>query len=174
MREHDRRVLGSRQEVFVRSNREAASFARVRGSRAQSAGVMITAGVVIATLSAPRKPSSRASTTEATPGIESDAWLYVWGITLLSVALVVSSLLGLWQEETYARYGKQWREGLFYSVSWIMCREMKLNCRSTFSHCRSLSRCTRAYRPPPARSPRLDQCHCSPCLVCPTCQLTIH
>ena len=132
---------------------------------------MITAGVVLATLSAPHKPSSRAATTQDAAGIESDAWLYVWGITLLSMALVVSTLLGLWQEETYARYGKQWREGLFYSVSWIM---MKLICPSTFSHCRSLLRCTRAYRPPPAHSPRLDQCHFSLYRVCPTCQFIIH
>lgn len=35
---------------------------------------------------------------------------------MLSIALVLSSVLGLFQEETYKRYGKAWQEGLFYSV----------------------------------------------------------
>lgn len=30
---------------------------------------------------------------------------------------MLSAWLGLWQEQTYKRYGKQWREALFYSVS---------------------------------------------------------
>lgn len=42
---------------------------------------------------------------------------FVGGIGLLSMALLLSACLGLFQEETYRRYGKQWRESLFYSVS---------------------------------------------------------
>jgi len=41
---------------------------------------------------------------------------YVIGITLLSIALVLSSFMGLFQEMTYVKYGSNWREGLFYTV----------------------------------------------------------
>ncbi|KAJ3061903.1 golgi uridine diphosphate-N- acetylglucosamine transporter, partial [Quaeritorhiza haematococci] len=39
-------------------------------------------------------------------------WL---GITLLSTAVIISSFLGQYQQLTYAKYGSQWREGLFYT-----------------------------------------------------------
>jgi UAA transporter family len=39
------------------------------------------------------------------------------GILILSVAMVLSAGLGLLQEITYRKYGKAWREGLFYTVS---------------------------------------------------------
>jgi hypothetical protein len=41
------------------------------------------------------------------------------GITILSIAMVLSACLGLLQEVTYRKYGKAWREGLFYTVSEI-------------------------------------------------------
>lgn len=31
--------------------------------------------------------------------------------------MVLSAGMGLYQEVTYKKYGKQWREGLFYTVS---------------------------------------------------------
>lgn len=37
------------------------------------------------------------------------------GIGLLSTSLLLSCFLGLYQESTYKKYGKQWREGLFYT-----------------------------------------------------------
>lgn len=95
----------------------------------QFAGVTITAGIVLATLSAPRRPRSPSSSTISTASTASpntlggsgDEWLsdtmqYSAGIGLLAAALVVSAWLGLWQEQTYRVYGKQWREALFYSV----------------------------------------------------------
>jgi hypothetical protein len=42
---------------------------------------------------------------------------YVAGISLLALALFMSSCLGIIQEATYKQYGKKWREGLFYTVS---------------------------------------------------------
>lgn len=39
------------------------------------------------------------------------------GILLLTIAMVLSAGMGLFQEVTYKKYGKQWREGLFYTVS---------------------------------------------------------
>lgn len=92
-----------------------------------TAGILITVGIVIATLSAPRKPSARPNTSASTTAASlsqrgladhllSDHAQFVAGIGLLSAALLLSSFMGLWQEETYRRHGKQWREGLFYSV----------------------------------------------------------
>lgn len=93
----------------------------------QVAGVIITAGIVLATLSAPsRRSSPPAATTHAALGGEGSAALaatdtadtaqFLSGIAMLCTALVLSALLGLWQERIYALYGTVWQEGLFYSV----------------------------------------------------------
>lgn len=90
------------------------------------AGVIITAGIVLATLSAPsRRSSPPAATTHAALGGEGSAALaatdtadtaqFLSGIAMLCTALVLSALLGLWQERIYALYGTVWQEGLFYS-----------------------------------------------------------
>lgn len=71
-----------------------------------SAVVLVTAGVVLATLS-----NSKQTTTS-----DADAKQYAIGISFLTIALVLSCLMGLYQEKTYSTYGNHWREGLFYSV----------------------------------------------------------
>jgi UDP-xylose/UDP-N-acetylglucosamine transporter B4 len=89
------------------------------------AGAVITAGIVLATIAAPRPPRTSPSNDKFTTqvsGFSGPAWLpenvqYAAGIGLLSLALFLSAWLGLWQEKTYKVYGKQWREALFYSVS---------------------------------------------------------
>lgn len=87
------------------------------------AGVVITVGIVIATISAPRPSrSSNSSSCPTTYPSSSDDKLpesvqYLLGIGMLSIALFLSAWLGLWQEKTYRRYGNQWREALFYTVS---------------------------------------------------------
>lgn len=65
-------------------------------------------------------------TTAAEDGILSANLQYFAGIGLLAAALVLSAWLGLWQEQTYKRYGKQWREALFYSVSRSFHRQLVL------------------------------------------------
>ena len=40
---------------------------------------------------------------------------WIWGIVLMTVSLVLSAFLGLYQEHVYTKYGKEWREGLFYT-----------------------------------------------------------
>lgn len=83
----------------------------------QLAGMMITVGIVLATLSAPsRRPSPAATTSTSSSPWSWAAPEYAGGIAVLSLALVLSAFLGLFQEETYRRYGKAWQEGLFYSV----------------------------------------------------------
>lgn len=39
------------------------------------------------------------------------------GIILLMIVILLSAVMGLFQEITYEKYGKHWREGLFYTVS---------------------------------------------------------
>ena len=99
-------------------------------SHLQLSGIMITAGIVLATLSAPRnrRPSGLLSTTtSATTSIWAvDNLQYFAGIGLLSFALFLSAWLGLVQEKTYELYGKQWREALFYSVSTLLLSDRYL------------------------------------------------
>ncbi|KAG9067415.1 golgi uridine diphosphate-N- acetylglucosamine transporter [Linnemannia hyalina] len=72
---------------------------------------IVTIGVIYATTSAkassPQKSKSQDSTANAGD--------YAIGIFMLTVALIISSLMGLLQEATYQKYGAEWREGLFYS-----------------------------------------------------------
>ncbi|KAI8064782.1 UAA transporter [Gongronella butleri] len=79
-----------------------------RYSLGQITGVIcVTLGVIMATLDNANtsKDDSSANTTGE----------FLTGITLLVVAMVLSAGMGLYQEVTYKAYGKQWREGLFYT-----------------------------------------------------------
>ncbi|WWC92698.1 uncharacterized protein L201_007657 [Kwoniella dendrophila CBS 6074] len=93
------------------------------------AALLITAGITIATISAPRPPRpprtqqtdsfSTTSTDEKIMNQSSHPWLpdhleYLAGIGLLVLAMIISAFLGLWQEQTYRIYGKEWKEALFY------------------------------------------------------------
>lgn len=87
--------------------------------------MIITLGIVLATISAPR----RRSPPKATPDIttQSTDFLsgnlqYASGILMLAMALFLSSCLGIFQEETYRLHGKKWREGLFYCVCFLSSR----------------------------------------------------
>ncbi|KAI8984956.1 UAA transporter family-domain-containing protein, partial [Trametes punicea] len=77
--------------------------------------LLVTAGVVLTTLSASTptrdksaSPSASASEGAADPGVgdmlASERWRYATGIALLTLALVLSGLLGIAQDWTYARY----------------------------------------------------------------------
>jgi len=76
----------------------------------QLASVMlVTLGVIVATLSAAMPSASGPQTHHPM----SD---YMTGVTLLSLALLTSGCMGLFQEQTYAKYGRDhWHEALFYS-----------------------------------------------------------
>ncbi|KAG0271106.1 golgi uridine diphosphate-N- acetylglucosamine transporter [Linnemannia exigua] len=77
---------------------------------------IVTIGVIYATTSAkassPQKSSKPQQQQQDPTGNSSD---YAIGVFMLTVALVISSLMGLLQEATYQKYGAEWREGLFYS-----------------------------------------------------------
>lgn len=78
---------------------------------------LVTFGVSLATLST-SPPSSSTSTFSSSNSNSSVLSLppYTIGVLLLTLALLLSGLMGLYQERTYAKYGSNnWREGLFYS-----------------------------------------------------------
>ncbi|WVR08120.1 hypothetical protein IAU60_005166 [Kwoniella sp. DSM 27419] len=102
-------------------------------------GLLITVGIVVATISAPTR-SPRAPKTSSVQSKTSPSWLpaeaeYFAGIGLLAIALFLSALLGLWQEHTYSQYGKQWKEALFYghALSLPFFLPMHSSITSTFS-----------------------------------------
>jgi len=78
--------------------------------------ILVTLGVVSTTLSAAKKPTSGISTSSV-PGVW-DIHQYFTGIVLLSVALVLSGLLGMVQDRTYSKYrgtdDAPWKESMFY------------------------------------------------------------
>lgn len=70
--------------------------------------ILLTVGVVIAAWS---DAQSKGVAEEAAEGnIE-----FITGLSILFIAQVLSSIMGLYTEETYKKYGPQWRENLFYS-----------------------------------------------------------
>ena len=74
---------------------------------------IVTIGVIYATTSAKASSPQKSKPQDFT----ANAGDYAIGVFMLTVALVISSLMGLLQEATYQKYGAEWREGLFYSVS---------------------------------------------------------
>lgn len=81
--------------------------------------VLVTGGVILATLStSPPPPPSSSPSSKLQRQTESKAQVsqYGVGIGLLFLALVLSSLMGIWQEITFSKYGKDnWQESIFYS-----------------------------------------------------------
>jgi len=82
--------------------------------------IWLTTGVVILTVSGSCDALNVKKIT--TEKLSLGVWLQ--GIGLLSVALVLSSLLGHVQEYGYARWGKDWKEQMFYchlmSIPWFL------------------------------------------------------
>ena len=80
-----------------------------RFSSHQIAGVvLVTIGVIISTYSSANNPS-----TSSEPATSLREWIS--GIAILTLALFLASFLGQLQQWTYSKYGKHWREGLFYT-----------------------------------------------------------
>ncbi|KAG2226254.1 hypothetical protein INT45_005926 [Circinella minor] len=69
---------------------------------------LVTMGVVWATLDNANMPVKGAED-------QADTGEFLIGITILVIAMILSACMGLLQEVTYKKYGKQWREGLFYT-----------------------------------------------------------
>ncbi|KAG0349611.1 golgi uridine diphosphate-N- acetylglucosamine transporter [Podila humilis] len=85
-----------------------------RYSASQIMAVMIvTIGVIYATTSTKAGKASTTGEGASKQGEGVNTGDYFMGVVMLTVALIISSLLGLLQEATYQQYGAQWREGLF-------------------------------------------------------------
>jgi len=71
--------------------------------------LLVTFGVILTTLSAshPHESPSTAPTTTPQTSSKSPLRLYMTGISLLTLALILSGFLGIVQDKTYSHYGKQ-------------------------------------------------------------------
>lgn len=76
----------------------------------QASVMLVTVGVVIATLSKPSASKAKQSPEDATK--------YAIGILMLVVSSFFTGFLGLLQERTYKKYGPCWQEGVFYTVGY--------------------------------------------------------
>jgi UDP-xylose/UDP-N-acetylglucosamine transporter B4 len=69
---------------------------------------MVTTGVILATISA----------TNSLPAHDSSVQQYMTGVVVLTVALILSGLLGMVQDWTYTKFrsegGSPWQESMFY------------------------------------------------------------
>ncbi|CAE6365434.1 unnamed protein product [Rhizoctonia solani] len=75
--------------------------------------LLVTAGVALSTTSslAHKQPKYKPDGDFHTTSFTQD---HLIGLSLLTLALVLSSLMGLAQERTYAQFGRHWQEGMFY------------------------------------------------------------
>ncbi|KAI8825735.1 UAA transporter [Fimicolochytrium jonesii] len=83
-------------------------------SQQQVAGVaLVSIGVLISTYSSAVAAPSKSNADSAVPATPLSEWIA--GLGILSLALILSCFLGQLQQTTYAKYGRAWREGLFYT-----------------------------------------------------------
>ncbi|EUC66278.1 UAA transporter family protein [Rhizoctonia solani AG-3 Rhs1AP] len=75
--------------------------------------ILVTAGVALSTASSlsHKRPKYISDGDFHTTSFTQD---HLIGLSLLTLALVLSSLMGLAQERTYAQFGRHWQEGMFY------------------------------------------------------------
>lgn len=80
--------------------------------------LMITLGIAICTIVSGKDIKSlQSKNVEQIPTTPwDDFFWWMLGITLLTVALFVSARMGIYQEVLHARYGKNAREALYYTV----------------------------------------------------------
>lgn len=69
--------------------------------------IMITVGIIMATLTSAKEKA------EEHEQASFNQW--IMGILVLLFALIIGSVLGVYQEIIYKQYGKVWKEALFYS-----------------------------------------------------------
>jgi UDP-xylose/UDP-N-acetylglucosamine transporter B4 len=89
-----------------------------RYTRNQIIGVvLVTIGIILVTFAerVQQIKTSLANSHTPTSASSSSSSLLFVGISLLFLALVLSSTLGFVQEWTYAKYGKHWEESLFWT-----------------------------------------------------------
>ncbi|CAE6426770.1 unnamed protein product [Rhizoctonia solani] len=75
---------------------------------------VVTAGVALSTTSSLSHKRPKKDGDFSTTSFSSFTQDHLTGLALLALALVLSSLMGLAQERTYAKFGRHWQEGMFY------------------------------------------------------------
>ncbi|ESK84616.1 hypothetical protein Moror_13328 [Moniliophthora roreri MCA 2997] len=70
--------------------------------------IVVSVGVVLATLSKSSSPSAKTVTHDSLDQ-------YAIGISMLVASLVLTGILGILQEKAYKKYGPCWQEGVFYT-----------------------------------------------------------
>jgi UDP-xylose/UDP-N-acetylglucosamine transporter B4 len=94
-------------------------FAKKTYNRVQvSSAILLTVGAIITTLYKDSEMfSKRDEIKEPATGLAaiSEDILFLIGISVLLFAAILMALLGLYNEETYRKYGKHWKENVFYS-----------------------------------------------------------
>lgn len=81
--------------------------------------LMITAGIVLCTIVSSKeisKSSDQINQQSEPMHVWDDFFWWIIGIVILTVALFISARMGIFQETLYARYGKNPREALYYTV----------------------------------------------------------
>ncbi|KAI9104516.1 UAA transporter family-domain-containing protein [Phlyctochytrium arcticum] len=93
-------------------------FFAKRFSKMQVAGVLlVTAGVIVSTFASVfAGPSAKpGSSSSATSDNQPSLTEWITGLSILFTALVLACFLGHLQQITYTKFGRHWREGLFYT-----------------------------------------------------------
>lgn len=133
-------------------------------SRQIVAVAVLTAGVVLATWSNAHNQVSPLLYM-CVDKKRADAEQFNIGIIILFAAQVLSSFMGIYLESTYARYGSNWREGLFYTV---------FRSSPILAHLLALPRPTILHSPPPSNIPKRSHPRTIPSLANPTLNLLSH
>ncbi|CAB0038670.1 unnamed protein product [Trichogramma brassicae] len=79
-----------------------------------SSVLLITIGICLCTVMSGKEMHEEVAAKNNIDGLNDLFWLAV-GILLLTVALLISARMGIYQEYLYARFGKHPREALFYT-----------------------------------------------------------
>lgn len=80
---------------------------------------MITLGIIICTIISSQeiKSTQKIDINSTPPSQFENLFWWIFGITLLTIALFLSARMGLYQEVLYQRFGKHPKEALYYTVS---------------------------------------------------------
>ena len=85
---------------------------RIHSTSKHISVILITIGICIYTFA-----SSKLIKNEKNGGFME----WIWGITLLSTSLVLSSRMGVYQEQIHTQWGRHPKEALFYMVNLFIC-----------------------------------------------------
>lgn len=83
---------------------------------------MITSGIAICTIVSGKEIKSlqQKNVEQVLTTPLEDLFWWSLGISLLTIALFVSARMGIYQETLHSRYGKNAREALYYTVSFLL------------------------------------------------------